>query len=477
MGGSRSDNTTDSRSLAGLAPSRLRRFYLPRQLTMLGTWTVLSLFAAVPLRAQQPDPLAPLVNDALRNNGLVEAARYRESRAFAESHAVRARLLPSLDLDSRFSQQSGTINLGDFVNPVYSALNQVTGTNRFPTGLDLTLPQRYDSHVRLSLPLFQPALWASTSAASHQYDAERLQRMTVARRLAARVQTAWLEARSAAAAVAIRKANLTRATENLRTTQKLVDAGTATPDALFRARAERSAAEQQVIEARDAASSAGRVVNQLAGRPLDTPLDQVPDSLLIRPIPFDRDQALARALSRREELAQLDAGIAARGAQVRAAGASFLPSVNLALDYGFQGRDVTFSGRNDYWVGSVVLSWNLFRGGADQARVSAARAGRDALEAERRDAEGKIRLEVMQSYDAAVAARSAMQVSEDQLAAAEKAFELIQRRYQEGEASQVELIDARSALTTAELNREVTLYRYAERLVDLERAAAVREVE
>lgn len=434
------------------------------------------LLAAPGLLAQQPDPLASLVHDALRNNGLLESARYEEQRAAADARAVRGRLLPSLNLDSRYSDQSGTVNLGDFINPAYSALNQVTGSDRFPTNLNLTLPLAYDAHVRLSVPVFQPALWAATAAADHRYDAQHFERLGVARQLAAKVQVAWLEARSAAAAVAIRQANLVRTKENLRITQKLLDAGTATPDALFRARASESAAEQQVIEAEDAASALRRAVNQLAGRPLDAPLDHVADSLLVRPIPVDSETALASALDHREELAQLDAGIAATGAEVHAARASFLPNVSLAVDYGFQGQSVTLSGRNDYWVGSVVVSWNLFNGGADQARVSAARAGRDALEAQRRDALGKIRLDVMQSYDAAVAARRAMAVSEDQLASAERAYQLIERRYQEGEAPQVDLIDARSALTTAELNRTVTRYRYAERVVDLERAAALRNV-
>jgi hypothetical protein len=37
-------------------------------------------------------------------------------------------------------------------------------------------------------------------------------------------------------------------------------------------------------------------------------------------------------------------------------------------------------------------------------------------------------------------------------------------------------VDARTALTSAELNRVMTAYRYAIRYVDLERAAALRDL-
>jgi len=39
-----------------------------------------------------------------------------------------------------------------------------------------------------------------------------------------------------------------------------------------------------------------------------------------------------------------------------------------AVDYGFQGPDFAFRSSQDYWVASLVVSWNLFNGGRDAAR-------------------------------------------------------------------------------------------------------------
>src|SRR5262245_1779991 len=86
---------------------------------------LLALAVAGPLGAQQADPLGALVDEALRNNLGLAAESRAEDRAAAELREARGLFLPSLTLDSRYTRQSGTLNLGDFVNPAYTALNQL----------------------------------------------------------------------------------------------------------------------------------------------------------------------------------------------------------------------------------------------------------------------------------------------------------------------------------------------------------------
>jgi outer membrane protein TolC len=153
-----------------------------------------------------------------------------------------------------------------------------------------------------------------------------------------------------------------------------------------------------------------------------------------------------------------------------------IPSVAVALDYGFQGQGVRFSSSNDFAAASLVLGWSLSLGGSDFARRSGAKADVERLRLRRAELEDLVRLDVRQAYDAAVVARDAIGTAEARLAAARRSFELVRRRYEEGLASQVEFIDARTAYTNADLNREITVYRYAQRYVDLERAAALRDL-
>jgi outer membrane protein TolC len=265
-------------------------------------------------------------------------------------------------------------------------------------------------------------------------------------------------------------------TESERVAERLVDAGHATPDAVFRARADRSDVEQRLAEALETENAAARAFNQVLRRPLDTPVAQVADSLLVFELPVSEEEAIASALRRREELVQADAGIAAAKAGVRLATSSFLPSVSLALDYGFQGPDLSFGRNDDFAVASVVVSWNLFNGGQDLARRHSAQAESERLRLRRAELEDLVRLDVRQAYEAARVARDAIATADDRLEAARRTFQLLRRRYEEGLATQVEFLDARTSLTNAELNRLATVYRAGARYVELERAAALRNL-
>src|SRR5918992_777435 len=209
----------------------------------------------------------------------------------------------------------------------------------------------------------------------------------------------WRSARSARRTW---EATLALVTESERVAQRLVDEGNATPDQVLRARADKSDVEQRLDEARQTEDAAGRAFNRILRRSLDAPVDELPDSVLRFEIALSEEQAVVSALAPREELAQTDAGVRAAEAGVRLASASFLPSLGLALDYGFQGYDLHFSGDDDFAVASVVLSWNLSIGGSDFARRSAARADAEPPPLPRPELEDLVRLHVRQAYDAAV---------------------------------------------------------------------------
>ncbi|MGH7447101.1 MAG: TolC family protein [Longimicrobiales bacterium] len=427
-------------------------------------------------RTSQSDPLAAIVVEALRNNtGLIQE-RLLAKRSAAEVRRARGRYLPSLTLDGRYTEQDGTLNLGDVVNPANAALNQLLGETRFPTDLDLTLPNRHESRLRLIQPVINEGIRAGISASKRAHESQQQRVRGAMRALAAEAQTAFLNVGAARSVRRIHEATLELVAESERVTQRRVDAGTATPDAVFRARADRSEVAQQLQEAVEREAAAAREFNRIVGRPLDAPVEEVADSLILLDLPVREEEAEARALSGREELREVQAGIGGAEAGVRQASAAFLPAVSVALDYGFQGRDVRFSDAQDFWTASVVVSWNLFSGGQDLARRQAAQADAARLRTRLREAEDLVRLDVRQAYQAAAVARDAIGTAEDRRAAARRTFELVSRRYAEGLASPIEFLDARTALTRAELNRVVTLYRYAIRRVDLVRAAALLDL-
>ena len=250
-----------------------------------------------------------------------------------------------------------------------------------------------------------------------------------------------------------------------------------TPAALHRAIADRSDIEQQIAQAEQNRSAAARYFNYLLGRSPTDELTPVPDSLLRVEPRVSADDAVRSALARREELQQAEGGIRAAEAQQRLARASLLPSVALAVDYGVQGNEYRFDSRNDVAVASLVLSWNVFNGGQDDARRQQASLEVQRGELRRQEIEHQMEMQVRQAYDALTVAGRAMQAARDRLNAARRSFELVSRRHAEGMAPQIEYIDARTSLTNAELNSILTQYQYAANYIELERVAALRTIE
>jgi len=72
------------------------------------------------------------------------------------------------------------------------------------------------------------------------------------------------------------------------------------------------------------------------------------------------------------------------------------------------------------------------------------------------------------------AARTAVASAVERESAARRNWELVRRRGEQGAASALDVLDARTTWTRAALNLIVTRYGYATRWVELERAAALR---
>jgi outer membrane protein TolC len=435
---------------------------------------ILLLGGASAALAQQRDPLDPIVAEALAANLGLRQERLEERRVADEVRVARGLFLPTVGIESRYSRIEGAPDLGDLVNPAYAALNQLTGSNAFPTDVALTFPQRHETRLRLTQPLFNEGIRAGYAVARGRHDAQRMQLGAAARRLAADAQASWLRHAAARRVVETLEATLLLVQENERVAQRLTDAGRGTPDAVFRARAERAEVEQQLAEAQRGRDAAVRAFNQVLRRPLDAPVTGVPDSAFLQPLTIGVEEAVARALAEREELRQADAGILTGQAAERAALSTFLPSLALAVDYGFQGRDYAFRASDDFWMVSLVAQWNVFNGFGDAARRSAARHETERARTRRTEAADLVALEVRTAHEAAAVAWAAIATADARLAAAQRTFELVRRRYEEGVAGQIEFLDARTAFTGAQLNRILTVYTYATRRVELERAAALR---
>jgi outer membrane protein TolC len=151
---------------------------------------------------------------------------------------------------------------------------------------------------------------------------------------------------------------------------------------------------------------------------------------------------------------------------------SFLPSLAVAVDYGYQGEKYRFGADDDYWMASAVLSWNLFNGFSDRARIQSAQLEVERLRARKEEIRGKIELELRDAVQRMAVNRKALAAARKGRTSARKSFDIVKAKYEQGMAPQIEFLDARTSHTAAELELILTRYDLHISRAELERAAA-----
>jgi outer membrane protein TolC len=369
------------------------------------------------------------------------------------------------------------VPVGDLVNPIHDALNQIMGQPAFPTDLpNISTPflreEEQETKLQVVQHLFRPDAYFNYKLRARLRSAEAAARDAFARDVVREVKVAYFTYLKTIKIVDLYERTELLLRENLRVSTSLFENGKATGDVVFRARAELSGLEQDRMEAEKNRDLARSYLNFLLNRPLETVVVAAQIDTVPPPIPGGPEAALSQAVAGRSEIRQLEHSIEAARNHVRLARSAYLPGLTLALDYGFEGEEYGFSEEDDFWMGSLVLEWTLFDGLQREARVGQAQAGRKALEAQLEELRQAIALQAKEAYDNVILAGRSMAAARDRLASARKTFEIVSRRYGEGMAPQIEYLDARTTMTQAETNLIVTTYDCWIRHAELERAMA-----
>jgi outer membrane protein len=463
---------------------------------LAGLLTALAI--ALPAPAEETTPaeevIAQLVAEAEAANLELAGAAAGVAQRLAVLDQARARYLPAIDLSLRYSRADGgreiDIPVGDLLNPVYASLNSLLEASGQPAPFqpidNASIPflrdREQESVVTLTQPLYDARIGAAARAAAGEYDAALFGLDALRVRVRRDVRQAYLRWLATRASVGILESSLGAAQENQRVNDSLHRNGRATRDVVLRAEADVLEIEQQLAAARGGERVAQNYVNLLRNAALDTSLPpaqvsdadvtRLRDALIRRAGGAARDRTTLQdtAVERRPELRQIDSGLEASAAAQDLARAAFKPQLALAVDAGIQGEEYGFDEEDRFVLASVVLRFNFFRGGADRAALREARERTAELRTARDLAEQQIRLEVLQAVTDFEVAEATLRTTAKRVAAAQGAFDIARRKRDLGQIPPVEFIDARRALTSAQLSEQVTRFEALAALAQVEYA-------
>ncbi len=441
--------------------------------------------AAAPA-AHRPLPavIDEYVREGLRSNLALRAQSLEVERGAAALDEARARYFPEAAFAARYSRSQGgrtiELPLGDALNPAYQTLNDLLVQQgqqpQFPVVQNETIAflreREQDTRITLRMPLIAPVIPAAVRAQRELLGATEYARTALARRLKRDITVGYLDWLSATRTRGIVDASVALLNENLRVNDSLHRNGKITQDQVLRARAELLSVTQQSREAQNGATQARSYLNFLLNRPLDAPLENADVATDVSAATRALADLRSAALANRPEVEQLRHLARASEAQVDIAKADRWPTLSLGADGGIQGEDYQFGRGSNYATISLLLNWTLFDGGARRAAVRQADAAARRTNTQLDELTQQVQLEVQQALDRLNTSADSLATAEARADAARAAFRIASRKRDEGVISQVEFIDARSSLTSAELNLNVTRFAVLARQAELDYATA-----
>lgn len=403
------------------------------------------LAIATQAHAQEALSLGDAIARALSSHPSVGAVDAARQEAEARVTQARAGWLPRVDVAEAWQRGN---------QPVYvfgSLLTQRKFTEANFAIEALNRPDPLTNHrfsVTVQQSLFDGlATAAAVRGARTGVEAAVQQRALVSQELALGVTASFghairaqAEATAAAAAVAAAEQDLERVSSRR-------DAGLATEADVLAVQVHLAEARARHTVAQGQERSARAQLNELMGAPLDTPY-----ALAVTPpaeIATEDGQTLEReALASRPEARLAALQVEGAEAGLALARAAWLPQVGFQSGWEFNGG--SFGERASSWVVGAELRLNVFRGGADAARVAEARAAIQRQQRERERAEQRVRLDVVTARAQLDSARARALVGREALAQATESQRIVRDRYEAGLEDVTSLLRAAQAVQQAD---------------------------
>jgi len=272
--------------------------------------------------------------------------------------------------------------------------------------------------------------------------------------VALEVENAYYNLLAAQSLLDVADKTVQQRTKQLQLAQAMRRSGFAREVEELQAAAEKADAELSIVSARNQLRVArGRLCSAM-GVSVSSPVQivAVPDEVreLHRQ---DVDALLAEAVRARPALKAAVSELTSVRHQLEAEKAGRLPTLELQASRGW--RDTHLLPEKEEWQVAVLFSLPLFTGFQRTYRIRQAEAELQSALAGYERLLRDVELEVWEAYSNVLQADEAIKAAKVFVNSADKSLQAVEKAYQNGGATIVEVIDAQTALTRA-MNREVT---------------------
>ncbi|HXB07194.1 MAG TPA: TolC family protein [Puia sp.] len=440
---------------------------------------LLLLLAAISTRASSQAVLDRYLKAGLDSNLALHQRNFDLQRSELDLRRAQSLFYPQAGISSQYMVANGgrtqAIPIGDLLNNVYSTLNQLTASKQFPQVANQSiqfLPNDFqDTKMEVTMPILNTDLLHNKEVSRETVNVRRADRDVYRRDLVRSIRQAYYQFLQAGKAVDIYAAALALVKENRRVSEKFVENHIATREIVLRSQAQVSQVEASLIEAENDRRNAAAYFNFLLNGNIDNPI-QIDSALMTGSVTDVETAPVAGGGAGREELNRLKSYQHILQSNLKWDRNYLIPKLNAFYDVGYQGFGFHFNGTQFYQLAGLQLNWTLFKANDNRYKIQQARIDIDAVDDQYRQLTQQLTLELQIAANNYRSALEALRALADEAGSAREAYRLAERRFNEGQALQVELIDARTQLTSAEIRYSLGRLAVLNRAADLERARA-----
>ena len=412
--------------------------------------TVTVLILCVAIRADAQETVRMTLDDAIAR-GVQASHRLAEidARRDASQAAAEARRTAERPLVSLQAGYTRTNHVTEFRIPSSTGQSRVL----YPDA-----PDNLRTRVDLQWPIYTGGRTdALERAALAEADALGQDRAAAQADLKLEITRAYWALMTARSSVQVLEDALASMEGHLRDVRNRLTVGLVPPSDVLSTEAQRSRQQMLLIEGRNLVESTATDLRRLTGLAPDAPIDI--DATLEPPAPLITIPAVLvdRARTERSERKALEIRIQSAEERQRAAAAGRLPLLSVIGGYDYARPNPRIFPRAAEWKTSWDLSmnmnWTLWDGGRVKADVAEASANRRAVEERLREFDTTLPSEIRQRRLDLASALAEIVSADDGVRSATEARRVVTERFENGVATNTDVLDAQLALMQAGIDR------------------------
>ena len=422
-----------------------------------------AMLLGIVVYGQESAILDQYVNQALSNNLSFRSISLQESRQASKVEQAKKQWQPNVDLNATYLTAEGgrvlLFPIGDLLNPAYGTLNQLTGTNQFPTEIDnaeiqLTPNNFIDANLTITKPILNSAIKYNIEIQKALLQLSEVDRQLQRSQLTYQVKQAYYNYLKAEQGLKVLAQNLSLLDDVLAFNKKLIKYDKATPDVISDVVYQSSLLNSQIEGLKEQQALSKILFNTLLNQDLDAEI--IIDTMLyadqLRKV-YDFDKITAKALAQRPEFKQLAISDEVNQLNEKRINKSNQPTIGLRGGLGMQVQEFTFDDGGPLYTLGLNLGWKIWDGGLRKRKLEEVKINIEENQIQTQIARQQITLEVAQAYYNLRSLYTKLDAEEAAITAAQTSYDAIDKRYRNDRALLIELLSAQSRLTSSQLNK------------------------